>query len=234
MFCTRCGRQAEPGKAFCVHCGVRLPQGNVSPPVPQAKIPPQAAQAPWEGSPPPMRAPKRTGLYVLLGVAVVVLIAGGLVGGYLLTRDNGHETPEAVPGTTASLVSASSTLTSSTTVAESTTVSVTTSSTSSSTTTTLSPAATDDWPEVDGWTVIVESLDVADASSLSKAQDLAAAMSDKGIVAGVLFSSGYGSLRSGYWAIFSGIYETRAQAKVQQDWLVANGYPNAYARQVTR
>lgn len=98
----------------------------------------------------------------------------------------------------------------------------------------MSPATADDWPEFDGWTVIIESLDVADPASESTARTHAAEMVAGGIEAGVLYSTGYRSLNPGYWAVFSGLFDTEAQARSHMDWLINNGYPYAYFRQVTR
>jgi hypothetical protein len=49
---------------------------------------------------------------------------------------------------------------------------------------------------------------------------------------GVLDSSDYSSLNSGYWVTFSGIYDTQQQAESGLSRARSNGFPTAYTRAV--
>jgi hypothetical protein len=113
-------------------------------------------------------------------------------------------------------------------------VTTSSSTTTSSTTTTLSPAAGDDWPEVDAYTVIVANYSVDDPTGESQAAAFRDQMLADGLDAGIIYSSGYSSLRPGWWAVFSGFFATAADARVHMQWLIDNGYPLAYAREVIR
>jgi hypothetical protein len=50
----------------------------------------------------------------------------------------------------------------------------------------------------------------------------------------VLVSSQYSSLHAGYYAVFSGIYRTQAEASAGLAKAHANGFPDAYQTRVTR
>lgn len=81
------------------------------------------------------------------------------------------------------------------------------------------------WPEgEEAWTVIVLSTS-DEAGARAKAEELAAA----GTSVGVLNSSDYGSLRPGFWVVFSGQYETAEEAQAAAGSLGAAA-PGAYAR----
>ena len=51
---------------------------------------------------------------------------------------------------------------------------------------------------------------------------------------GVLISSQYSSLHAGYYAIFSGIFQTESQAASGVSAARARGFPDAYQSRVTR
>jgi len=95
------------------------------------------------------------------------------------------------------------------------------------------PDGGDDWPERDGWTVIIASLPVEDQGSKAAAKELKQKLLDQGIEAGVLLSSSYSSLNPGYWAVFSGVFDTESQAMEHRNSL-KSAYRDAYARWVKR
>ena len=84
---------------------------------------------------------------------------------------------------------------------------------------------TDDWPGVPGHTTIVAS--VASAAEARRVQD---AVCDRGLAAGVLYSSNYRSLRRGFWVVFSGTSRTRQEASLRTSQVRSRGYRNAYTR----
>ena len=51
---------------------------------------------------------------------------------------------------------------------------------------------------------------------------------------GVLDSSQYSSLHPGYYVVFSGIYDSRAEADRARSNAVGKGFELAYAREITR
>ena len=56
------------------------------------------------------------------------------------------------------------------------------------------------------------------------------AVCDRGLAAGVLYSSNYRSLRRGFWVVFSGTSRTRQQASLRTSQVRSRGYRNAYTR----
>ncbi len=85
---------------------------------------------------------------------------------------------------------------------------------------------TDDWTGGDGYTVILSSVrDRAEADSFKSR------VQATGRSAGVLVSDNYGSLRPGYYAVFSGTYSTAAAARQAAAGLRAS-YRGAYAQRV--
>lgn len=116
------------------------------------------------------------------------------------------------------------TSTDTTTTATTTSTDTSTSTTTASTTSTTAGA----WPSgKTGWTVIVFGYP-AQARANQSAADLQA----KNIESGVLFSSDYGSLCPGIWVVFSGVFDTKAQADTHLDELVEKGYGGMYARKI--
>lgn len=87
------------------------------------------------------------------------------------------------------------------------------------------PGTVESWPEGEtAWTVIVLSTE-DEAGARGRAQELAAG----GTQVGVLNSSDYGSLRPGFWVVFSGRYETSEEAQAAAAGLTGTA-PGAYAR----
>jgi hypothetical protein len=181
------------------------------------------AELPVYGQVPrPGRSLRLRTVFIVVAAALVVIAAGG-VGGYLASRDGGSA------DTTTAMTSPSTEVTAPPASSE-TTEEPTTEPT---TQTTLSPADGDDWPDRDGWTVIIASLPVDDPTSEAAAQERKQKLQAEGIEAGVLYSSGYSSLNPGYWAVFSGVFDTESQAAAHRKSL-AGSYPEAYPRQVKR
>ena len=83
-----------------------------------------------------------------------------------------------------------------------------------------------EWPAgKSGWTVVL-----ASTTSESSAQSKAEGFASDGIAdVGVLKSDDFGSLRAGFWVVFSGQYDTQAQARDALDGIDAS---EAYVRRI--
>jgi hypothetical protein len=106
--------------------------------------------------------------------------------------------------------------------------------TSKTATTAPNPNALAFWPEgKSGYTIILESLPLSSgrAAAVKKArQAKRSGLSD----VGVLVSSQYSSLHAGYYAIFSGIFQSASQAAAGVSTARAKGFPDAYQTRITR
>lgn len=90
------------------------------------------------------------------------------------------------------------------------------------------------WPAgQSGYTIILDSLPLARGRTAAVARARSARQSGLSQV-GVLVSSQYSSLHAGYYAVFSGIYRTQAEASAGLAKAHANGFPDAYQTRVTR
>ena len=84
------------------------------------------------------------------------------------------------------------------------------------------------WTGQDGdYTVILKS-----SSSQSSAESFAQEAQDAGQTVGILESSEFSSLNSGYWVVFSGNYATEDEAESALDGLKSD-YSDAYIRQIS-
>lgn len=86
----------------------------------------------------------------------------------------------------------------------------------------------DDWPGGPGYTTILASV-----PSEAEARRIQTQASERGLDAGVLFSSNYRSLRSGYWVVFSGTSSRKKDADQRSARAKSLGYPEAYPRFVS-
>jgi hypothetical protein len=98
----------------------------------------------------------------------------------------------------------------------------------------VNPNALTTWPAgKSGWTIILESLPVANGHDAAVAKARQAKRNGLKDV-GVLVSSQYSSLHAGYYAIFSGVYQSQADASAGLSKAHAGGFPDAYQTRVTR
>jgi hypothetical protein len=89
------------------------------------------------------------------------------------------------------------------------------------------------WPTgKSGWTVILQSLPVANGRSFALAQARAAQHARLTEV-GILDSSDFSSLHPGYFVLFSGIHSSFSDADTAAAEARSHGYPRAYARRIT-
>jgi hypothetical protein len=88
------------------------------------------------------------------------------------------------------------------------------------------------WPSGrSGYTVILDSIPQSRGRSAAEAR-AREAIADGLPQVGVLNSSLYSSLNRGYWVVFTGIYDTEAQAVAAVPNARANGWPVAYPREI--
>jgi eukaryotic-like serine/threonine-protein kinase len=84
-----------------------------------------------------------------------------------------------------------------------------------------------------GYTIVIASVPVR--SGERAAVDVAAAARARGVKGvGVLRSSEYATLRPGYFAVYSQVFETRAEAQRAVSEARSHGYPKAYVRPLGR
>jgi hypothetical protein len=86
-----------------------------------------------------------------------------------------------------------------------------------------------DWPGGSGFTAIIGSL-----SSESEARSLQSEATQRGLDAGILYSSDFNSLRPGYWVVFSGAFPQESEAVARADRAHELGYEDAYPRFVAQ
>jgi SPOR domain len=90
-----------------------------------------------------------------------------------------------------------------------------------------------EWPARNGYTVVLASIP-AHGSGLADARARARSALEAGApTVGVLVSSRFASLHPGYYVVFSGVYDSLAEAQTAAARLKGR-YPNAYARQIDR
>lgn len=221
VICPRCGTEAEPFQEYCLECGLRLPvrTGVIA-----------VLSTAWQ-----RRLPWYPGDWiwpVLLGLLIAAL---GATAAILYTRDDDssatkipvHTGPATLPGT-----------------GEETTGTETGGEPPTETDTTpaepppppappAAPAGATEWPAgQDGWTIVLASL--PESSGRASAQSAARKAAGEGLSdVGVLNSSDYSSLHPGYWVVFSGIYDSLAEARGNLETARAS-YPQAYTRQITQ
>jgi len=220
--CPRCGTPYEPYQEYCLECGLRLPV--------TAGLIPVLATA-WR-----RRVPWYPGDWIWPVIGALIIAALGAALAILANRDNGSsatktrvETNQTVPVGTGTLPGSpppspgTSTLP---TAPEPTTVEPPP----------PPPPPSNqliEWPAgQNGWTIVLASVPqsagrAAAASEGRKA--LSAGLSD----VGVLNSSEFSSLHSGYFVVFSGVYNSQAEARSNLS-SAKSSYPQAYARQIVQ
>lgn len=90
-----------------------------------------------------------------------------------------------------------------------------------------SPGSSDGWPGGAGYTAVLASM-----PSRAGARTMQERAEDRGLEAGVLHSSDYGSLNPGYWVVFSGVFSDRASAAARVRSARTRDFRDAYARWV--
>jgi hypothetical protein len=221
LLCPRCGAAREPEQEFCLECGLRLPatSGRLA-----------RARRTWV---------KRLGWYpgdwIWTTLLALVVAAAGAAIAIVSTRDarssNGATvvaTLPSVPVTTPPPTAPQ-------------TVDTTTLPTPPEPTTTGKPKpkppanGRTPWPAGrTGWTVVLESLP-ATPTGLRTARTRSTRAAGDGLPeVGVLVSSRYSTLHPGYYVVFSGIFDTRAEAESTLRAAASAGFSAAYVRQIAQ
>jgi hypothetical protein len=197
--CPRCNATVDPNQEYCLECGTRLPHGqragSASAGSGQRK---GWAAAPWV-------------VPALLGLVVAVLGTGAAIA----ISSEGDE-PSAVSTATGGSLTVTNDV-STLTAPEPTEPTTTTTApvTTTAPTTTAKPPANPAsivWPrDRRGWTIVLLSL--PQANGLAAANAKAAQLRRGGLRrVGVLDSDRYASLHPGYYVIFTGIFDSEAEA----------------------
>jgi hypothetical protein len=204
--CPRCGSAAGPLQEYCLECGARLP--------PEAGR--AGRDAPW--------------LWPVAVTALIAFLAAGIIVTFQLVTDEERPTTIAATSPLPSVPETTSPLPTETlpTAPEPTVP------TETAATTPPPPPRNRivSWPAgTRGWTVVLESPPAAQgrAAATTKAREA----SQAGLTeVGVLRSDEYSSLHPGYLVVFSGIYDSRAQAEQGASQARNRGYDGAYAREI--
>jgi hypothetical protein len=220
--CPRCGTPYEPYQEYCLECGLRLPV--------TAGLIPVLATA-WR-----RRVPWYPGDWVWPVIGALIIAALGAALAILANRDNGSsatktrvETNQTVPVGTGTLPGSpppspgTSTLP---TAPEPTTVEPPPPPPPPSNQLIAWPAGQN------GWTIVLASVPQSagrGAAASEGRKALSAGLTD----VGVLNSSEFSSLHSGYFVVFSGIYNSQAEARSNLS-SAKSSYPQAYARQIVQ
>ena len=223
--CPRCGAPHSSGQEYCLECGHRLRPA----PTVLGRL-----SAAWE---------RRFGWYpgdwlwrVVLGF--VIAVAGAIAAIVLVDAGAGNSPLVATEGGPAHAP---------TTAPETATVALPTVPTGTptgppvtptapppATTTAPPPGSLTAWPAGrSGHTVVLQSIPKSAGRALAVSRARAATRSGLPQV-GVLDSSRYSSLHPGYYVVFSGIYDSHAEAERARSTASAKGFGAAYAREITR
>ena len=215
--CPRCGTPYEPGQEYCLECGLRLPV--------QRGVIPVLATA-WRRR---FRRYPGDWIWPVLGLLIIAALAAAV--GILATNGNGSsaqtraETQASVPLSTGTLPTPTET---------STLPTESVPTTAPEQPPPPPPAASKtliEWPAgQDGWTIVLSSLPQSGgrpAAVDAGQKALSAGLTDVGI----LNSSEYSSLHAGYFVVFSGVFNSEADARAALD-TAQGSYPQAYVRQI--
>jgi len=235
-YCPKCGVAYEPLQEYCLECGTRLPTNRGVVGVLASSWQRRFAWYPGDWIWPVLF------FLVLTVVATTAAVAANTSGGRSARTLVATSTPVTVgPGAPAPTVAPSVSVTLPNAPAPTftrgplpTAPGSATGSTPPPAKPTANPNALLGWPAgQSGYTIILESLPVAQGRTSAVARARQAKRNGLKDV-GVLLSSDYSSLHAGYYAIFSGIYRTEADASAGLARAHASGFPDAYQTRVTR
>jgi hypothetical protein len=220
--CPNCGNPFQPGQEYCLNCGIRLPR--TSGVVPTLRRSWQR-HLPWY--------PGDWLWPVLLGLVIAALAALIAI---LATRDEGSGRPVVVG--TQPTVAETSAGTLAAPPEQTGTLPTETEAAPPVTETAAAPPATSggltEWPAgTSGYTIVLRSIPTSGGREAATRE--ARKASDAGVTdVGVLDSSDYSSLHPGYYVVFSGVYDTMAEARSSLPNVRSSGYGEAYARRIAQ
>jgi hypothetical protein len=221
--CPNCGAPHDPYQEYCLECGNRLPPAYGT------------RRDMWSsGSPLWLWA-------ALAALLLVALVAGAIVAIAATRKDEEGRPRSSIPVVTTGpqttdtvgIITQPPTVTinpPTTSVGTTSTIPTTTIGTTTIGTTTTTGTVT--WPpNKDGYSIFLKS--VPTSQGRTKADEAAQRARSNGLSqVGVLSSSNYSSLNSGYWVTFTGIYDTEQQAQSNLSNARSRGFPTAYVRRV--
>jgi hypothetical protein len=222
LLCPRCGAAREPEQEFCLECGLRLPttSGRLA-----------RARRTWV---------KRLGWYpgdwIWTTLLTLVVAAAGAAIAIVSTRDARSSNGATVVATLPSVPVTTPPPTAPQTV-DTTTLPTPPEPTTTGGKPKPKPPANGrtPWPAGrTGWTVVLESLP-ATQTGLRTARTRATRAAGGGLPeVGVLVSARYSTLHPGYYVVFSGIFDTRAEAESTLRAATSAGFSAAYVRQIAQ
>jgi hypothetical protein len=204
--CPRCGERFDPFQEYCLECGGRLP-GSYT-----------------HGR--PVRGSSSRWLWAtVIALLLVALVAGAIVA--VAATDNGGEgtggSKAAGGGRGAALLGANRVAVPATTGLR----------TTKAARTKASRAAPVTWPAAkSGYTVVLLSVETSagrEGADKAPRNAIRAGLPD----VGVLDSADFSSMRSGYYVVFSGVYDTIQEANSALGVARSSGYELAYPREIT-
>jgi hypothetical protein len=224
--CPRCGTPYEPFQEYCLECGLRLPVSR--------GIIPVLATA-WR-----RRVPWYPGdwIWPVIGALIIAALAAAIA--ILATTDNGSATktqaatgPPVPVGTGTNINPPPPAGTETSTLP---TATVPTTAPTAPEPPPPPPSATGqltEWPQgQNGWTIVLASIPQS-AGRAAATSDAKKALSAGLTDVGVLNSDEFSSLHSGYFVVFTGIFNSESEARAALD--AAKGFkPQAYARQIVQ
>jgi hypothetical protein len=202
--CPRCGERFDPFQEYCLECGARLPGS-------------------YTHGRPVSRSSSRWLWATVVALLLVALVAGAIVA--VAATDNGGDSTggaKAAGGKRAGLVGANAVAVPATTGLR----------TTKAARTKASRAAPITWPSKNGYTVVLLSVETSagrEGADKAARNAIRAGLPD----VGVLDSSDFSSMRSGYYVVFSGVYGTIQEANSALGVARSSGYELAYPREIT-
>lgn len=219
--CPRCGTPYEPFQEYCLECGLRLPANT--------GIIPVLATA-WR-----RRVPWYPGDWVWPVLGALIIAALGAALAILANQDSNGSATKTRAATNATVPIGTGTGPASPPPAPTSTLPTAPEPTTVEPPPPPPPPSNQltEWPAgQNGWTIVLASVpqSAGRAGPIREARKaLSAGLSD----VGVLNSSEFSSLHSGYFVVFSGIYNSQSEARGNLS--TARGtYPQAYARQIVQ
>ena len=224
--CPRCGTPYDPFQEYCLECGLRLP-------ITRGLIP--VLSTAWR-----KRVPWYPGdwIWPVLAALLVAAVAAGIA--IAATNDkSGSSTKAAInspppsqTGTNPGSPPPGGTGTTSTLPPPPTSTLPTTPPATQPPPPPSSGGGLTEWPPgQNGWTIVLASVPQSSGMAAAK-REANKAVSGGLSEVGVLNSSDFSSLHSGYFVVFSGVYESADDAQSALQQAVKKGYAKAYTRQI--
>jgi len=215
--CPRCGTPRLPGQEYCLDCGLHLPATAGAVP---------ALRRRWI---------RRLGWYpgdwVWTALMSLVIAVVGALAAIQFTTDGESNTGTVFTKPYVPLSNPTTTV--SATIGTETLPPAPEPTSPARTTPPPPPNGKTPWPSRNGWTVVLESLPAKGGQGPAAEKARSAATSGLPEV-GVLDSSQYSSLHPGYLVVFSGVYDTKAEADSASRTAHSRGFGGAYSRPITR